>query len=144
MKTCTKCGKEKPSTEFSNNVNCKDGLQQWCRACMSQGASEYIRTHKANDPEYLRKFKIRHMASARKCKYGLTPIQYDQMVEDQKGVCKICGKENKDVKALAVDHDHITGKVRGLLCRTCNTKLNVVEDIEFNQKAFAYLLESSK
>src|SRR5438105_9932161 len=59
-----------------------------------------------------------------KKKFGITQAEYDQMFEEQDGVCKICRKPESRICRgilcrLAVDHDHKTGKVRGLLCSKC-------------------------
>src|SRR5581483_6875112 len=51
-------------------------------------------------------------------KYGLTPEQYRAMLTDQRGCCKICGRVFK--RTPNIDHDHATGRVRGLLCFICN------------------------
>ena len=79
-------------------------------------------------------------------KYNLTLEQYDLMFEEQGGVCAICGKsqgiyhwKNGTPYRLCVDHDHSTGRVRGLLCTGCNSKLGVIEDAAFNEKAKKYL-----
>ncbi len=85
-------------------------------------------------------------ASVLKCQYGLTLKDYDLMFEAQQGLCAICGRVETSrnqwgLKALAVDHDHKTGKVRGLLCSHCNTKLGHLEDLEFITKARIYLNE---
>src|SRR5438445_9289465 len=58
----------------------------------------------------------------------LSKEEYDAMSEYQRGVCAICGKEPTDGERLAVDHDHATGRVRGLLCRGCNTGLGHFTD----------------
>lgn len=58
--------------------------------------------------------------------YGLTPEQYDALMEHQGGCCAIC--EGKRRYRLNVDHDHTTGLVRGLLCRRCNKFLRDVQD----------------
>lgn len=58
--------------------------------------------------------------AAKKHNYGITREQYNQMLEDQNYCCAICGKQNNN---LYVDHDHETGKVRGLLCSYCNRSL---------------------
>lgn len=53
---------------------------------------------------------------------------YERILLMQLGKCKICRQDRpKDVKEFAVDHDHSSGKVRGLLCQGCNTKVGVVE-----------------
>lgn len=69
----------------------------------------------------------------RLAKYGLTPDEYDAMVEEQDGRCAICGEQRK----LSVDHCHETGRVRGLLCVPCNGWLGFVE--KYLPQAQAYL-----
>lgn len=70
----------------------------------------------------------------RKQRYGLTDGQYQEMLDSQQGVCSVCRKpetskhRSGNVASLSVDHDHVTGKVRGLLCRNCNTALGLVSD----------------
>lgn len=54
-------------------------------------------------------------------RYGITPEDYIFLFEAQGGVCAICGNENTGGRNLCVDHNHETGKVRGLLCTSCNT-----------------------
>ena len=72
--------------------------------------------------------------------YGLTREEYDQMVEDQGGKCAICGSFGNSRKSLAVDHDHRTGKVRGLLCEHCNNGLGCfLDDVRLLIKAIKYL-----
>lgn len=61
-------------------------------------------------------------------KFGLTPEQYDGRLKAQKGRCAICGRIPPIGRRLAVDHDHKTGKVRGLLCGQCNVALGLFED----------------
>jgi hypothetical protein len=71
-------------------------------------------------------------------KFGITLVQYNQMLADQGGVCAICGKAPKQYH-LAVDHSHITGKVRMLLCLPCNKVLGYLENATWLAKAWAYL-----
>lgn len=73
-------------------------------------------------------------------KFGLTLEQYEDMLTAQGGVCKICRQPERTKRRLAVDHNHTTGKVRGLLCAQCNTRLGHLES-EFYVKALAYLKE---
>lgn len=64
-----------------------------------------------------------------KAKFGITPEDYDVMLRKQHGKCAVCRQPEKVVgKSLAVDHDHNTGKVRGLLCGSCNQLLGIFED----------------
>lgn len=61
-------------------------------------------------------------------KFGITPDEYDQMLEAQGGVCAICASTCATGRRLAVDHDHRTGAVRGLLCFRCNVALGKFDD----------------
>lgn len=74
---------------------------------------------KANAIPY-EKRKAAARKSELKAKYGITPEQYERISAEQGGVCFIC-QAKPEGKALAVDHDHQTGAVRGLLCSNCNT-----------------------
>ena len=73
--------------------------------------------------------------------YGLTIEQYENMVKDQKGLCLICERHASACRQrLNVDHDHITGKIRGLLCGPCNAALGIFQDdVENLKRAVAYL-----
>ncbi len=71
------------------------------------------------------------MSSTRKYKlaqYGITPEEYDQRLSEQKGVCAICFEPCSSGRALAVDHDHASGEVHGLLCTKCNLGLGFLND----------------
>lgn len=73
--------------------------------------------------------------------FKLTVEEYEDILNKQNGVCKICERPPKN-KRLAVDHNHSTGKRRGLLCGPCNTALSHVEhESNFSQKALVYLEE---
>jgi hypothetical protein len=73
----------------------------------------------------------------RKYKYGVTDDVFNTMLAAQNGLCAICGKPETSlgrtgrVKPLSIDHDHATGKVRGLLCHGCNIRLGWYEQQEF-------------
>ena len=92
--------------------------------------------YKRNHPE-----KIKASSEKSKlAKYGIDRARYQLMFAEQKGVCKLCGKPEKKIRKLAVDHCHTTGKVRGLLCMECNTGLGKFKDnTEVLARAIAYL-----
>lgn len=70
-------------------------------------------------------------------KYGLTAEVYWKMVEDSKGLCESCGES---MEKICVDHDHQTGKVRGLICHPCNVSIGLMKDDPFRlEKAAQYL-----
>jgi hypothetical protein len=73
-------------------------------------------------------------------KYGLTPEQYDQKYYEQNGRCAICSRHQSESKRnFHIDHDHLTGKVRALLCGVCNPRLGIIENKDFVEKAMEYL-----
>jgi hypothetical protein len=145
-KVCRVCGKRKPVDEFYRASGCVDGRRGDCRSCfqaaardrkeanpeLKQVARERTQRWREDNPERyaenLRRFKASGgmKKSLRKwhlrTKYGITPEQYDEMLERQGGGCAICGKPPGDI-ALHVDHCHETGRVRGLLCFSCNAGL---------------------
>lgn len=82
-------------------------------------------------------------------RFNLTLDQYKNMLSEQSNVCKICMKpeigidpRNNKIKRLSIDHNHNTGKVRGLLCQKCNTMIGFFnEDINILKNAIKYLEE---
>lgn len=120
MKCCTRCGVSKEPDAFHRNATRRDGLSAWCKGC----------TAEANDtPEQRERWRRRRLL-----RFGITPEEYDELVAAQDGRCAACGAvetamgNHGSVKALAVDHDHVTGQVRGLLCQACNTALGQLAD----------------
>jgi hypothetical protein len=100
--------------------------------------AEYMREYDKRKPEkkrlYRKNYRENHKANQLKAKYGITVEDYQSMFDSQGGVCKLCGMEETTkiskgdgVRSLAVDHDHNTGKVRGLLCHQCNVVLGQYE-----------------
>ena len=136
MRICTKCKREYPATgdHFPPNKKSSDGLSSWCRECgrklnkawrtSKKGKSKYKAINKRYEKTKKGKALIRAMNL--KYNYGITLAQYDEMFNDQNGVCAICGLPSISHR-LSVDHDHKTGKVRGLLCHPCNMSLGVYE-----------------
>lgn len=74
----------------------------------------------ANDPIYRAKISLH--------KYGITPEQYNSMLQAQGGVCAICKLPCKTYERLGVDHCHETKKIRGLLCLECNRGIGALKD----------------
>lgn len=89
-----------------------------------------------NNPEQRKKYT----RNARIRAYGISPERYKEMLEEQGNRCALCEKGNK--RAMAIDHDHKTGKVRRLLCDACNLLLGSIEKdsfIDFHEKALKYI-----
>src|SRR3990167_11448409 len=72
--------------------------------------------------------------------YGIGHREFMRMLAEQNERCEIC-KKHIGENETAVDHDHVTGKVRGLLCRPCNLKLPVIEDKCYTVSAQTYLVK---
>ena len=74
------------------------------------------------NPDYARRWNLQRF-------YGITLEQYNEMLESQKGRCAVCHVlPSTQVRAFAVDHDHSTGRVRGILCQNCNWILGKAKD----------------
>lgn len=81
-----------------------------------------------------------------KRQYGITIEEYERMIVEQNNLCAICGKEETEKYGkLAIDHDHNTGIVRGLLCHKCNRGLGCFDESEYIlSNAIKYLLKNRK
>jgi recombination endonuclease VII len=80
-----------------------------------------------------------------KKKYGLTVDSFNALVASQKGACAICQKQMTATRDQHVDHDHKTGKIRGVLCASCNHLLGNARDrVDVLERAICYLLENSQ
>jgi len=77
--------------------------------------------------------------------YGLSVIEFDIMFSNQSGMCAICGTTEWGSHGVCVDHSHITGKVRGLVCLKCNTALGMIgDDPKVAQALVNYLKRNGK
>lgn len=120
MLTCTKCGQSKPEGEFYPSSRYKSGYNTWCKECCLAANREYHQSGR----------RVRN----RWRKYGLSDEEFSSLGD----VCAICGV---DVPKLDIDHDHSTGRVRGLLCRPCNSGLGMFNDDPERLRAAAEYLE---
>ncbi len=112
---------------------------------------EQSKNWKKQNPEkvkiYKRKSRINNPLQGRKDRlkiFNLTLEDYDKMLLKQNYVCAICLKPETvkwrgTLKSLAVDHNHETGEIRGLLCTRCNTEVGVVENKQIRLKVETYL-----
>lgn len=134
LKPCSKCGELKPKSEYYEKGNC-------CKSCAREYAKkrrsslsreverEKERIRKANwRTQHPEKAKSKNTKTKLKIKYSLNIAEYEKMLAAQGGVCAICGGVNENGSRLSVDHDHKTGKVRGLLCSKCNSGIGFFRD----------------
>lgn len=138
---CRKCGIDKEENDF---YDLSKGIV--CKECWKERSLEYYYAHKdrykENKKRYYLDKKDYHREDRFKRAYGISLDEYNIFLENQGGVCAICGQPEKDSKKtyLSVDHDHETGKVRGLLCSDCNRGLGSFKDSpDLLDKAKAYL-----
>jgi hypothetical protein len=96
--------------------------------------SAYNKAAYSRNPE---KYKFLNLRS----KYGISQEDYNAILVKQGGVCAICGQANWNGSGPHVDHDHVTGQVRGLLCNYCNPALGMVHDDPKIARAIAVYLE---
>lgn len=125
IKKCRDCKEDRKWNEFYPCKTTKDHKRPECKFC-----------HKIKRDSYAE----RHHWVGLERNYGVTQEQYEKMYVAQNGVCAICEKINLDGKRLFVDHDHSSGKVRGLLCLGCNMAIGVFEkDISLFYRAADYV-----
>lgn len=138
---CRKCGQVKPISDFPIRRDGNPRPRYGCKACHAA----YMRAYNAK-PENAAKDRAR--ATARherlpderkntklRLSFGITLEEYREMEAAQGGLCAICGQPEPSFdkrtgrrRDLAVDHDHKTGKVRGLLCGHCNRAIGLVAE----------------
>lgn len=138
---CTRCKEIKPFEEFVKRGPKRGGYGTECKACKRVRSSE---EYHASPIE-----QARIRGKNLKKNFGITLEEYNAMLTLQNGLCAVCRKEEtridprrRIVSSLAVDHDHTTGAIRGLLCYTCNMALGFLqEDPDRIQSLLAYLLK---
>ncbi len=150
-KQCSKCKQVKPLTEFAINSAKSNGLRSECRICNRELGKKHYYAHRLKRIAKTRRWLAKNPERAKqisfksRCKkFGLTPEEYNRLCAAQNGVCAICHQKELSVvgKRLAIDHNHITGKIRGLLCQRCNHFIGLAaEDITRLTEAIAYLVK---
>lgn len=98
--------------------------------------SAYMRKYNAEHPKSQEQ-KDQAISRSMKMNYGIDIHQYRQMLSEQKGLCKLCGKPPRK-RRLVIDHCHKTGKIRGLLCNGCNRSLALLDNPELLRQAIKY------
>lgn len=134
-KTCRDCRIEKPISAFgfSRSADSPHGFyyRTYCSSCGAERSRIYGANNKHRRNERLKTWRRENPDKARlndfrkrlRHKYNMSPAQLDQLLQAQGGKCWICQEE----KRLVIDHNHETGRVRGLLCPICNTLLGRIE-----------------
>lgn len=146
---CTRCKTWKAADKFKANPKASTGLDCWCRDCRAEDARE---RYAANPEKFRASSRKWHHANPEKASasrrrqnlkrlYGMTVDEFDAMLTGQDSRCAICQSGSPKGVNWHVDHDHLTGRVRAILCHPCNVTLgNVNDDPETLLSMAAYLL----
>ncbi len=141
IKKCLQCNIFKPFSSYQGTKITK--LSVYCAECRQTAefkekrrkiASNYYKNNKNKEYERSRKYNLWKI-------YNITIEDFNYLLELQNYSCAICSKSETELnKRLNIDHDHKTGKVRGLLCSNCNTALGLLYDNpELISKSLAYI-----
>jgi hypothetical protein len=145
---CTKCKQPKPHSEFWKDNRKDSGIMGRCKDCKrNQAKSSRIRDiEKHREREKRRYWENKPSEQERhlKRKYGIDLNGYKKLLQTQEGLCAICKPPEPATKKFDVDHCHVTGVVRGLLCTSCNRMLGHSGDKEETLTAAAEYLRSSR
>jgi hypothetical protein len=150
MKKCTKCGEQKPLSEFNKNKSKKDGLGTECKPCAKQNLKKWLSQNPEKQKANKRKWyknnweKARkqsknwrqnnpdryraHMTTSKLKKYNLTLESFEEKKLSQNNKCEICREPLGRGFEVHIDHCHKTNNVRGILCIHCNTLLGRAKD----------------
>lgn len=156
LKVCSKCGEEKPRSEFY--IEKSGRVMSACKKCNARKVLAWRRANRDKDRAYSMRWRRdnpeKALAKSRRWSakharrynleknYGLTVLEVERMLAAQGGRCAICGTTDWRGRNRnpMVDHDHTTGAVRGLLCHMCNFGLGSFRDSsELLEAAAAYL-----
>jgi hypothetical protein len=140
MKICNVCNEPKPLEAFSILKKGAQGRHPACKVCRNRQAKDRYTSKRCEIIQMRREWRKRTGAD-RRLAYGLSLEEFNSMVTSQNGRCAICN-EVPTGRGFHVDHCHLTGKIRGLLCRGCNLALgNMKDDPVRLMTAANYLIE---
>ncbi len=148
MKRCPDCRQDKPLTDFGKDRHNPSGRYGYCRPCTNER-----KRRKYDTPEKVRAKNLRQQ-------YAIEVSEYQRLLTLQGARCAVCGVHESDARksrgrsrtdgsvtasavGLVIDHDHATGRIRGLLCTSCNGGLGLMRDsVSILASALAYLLHA--
>lgn len=133
-KKCGTCNNVMPLASFYNSKLSKDGKGNRCKHCDSLARIAWSTKNPIKQKESTRRRNLIF-------KYGITLEEYDTLLMKQNNKCACCETSSNPERNFSVDHCHITGEVRGLLCSECNRGIGMLGDTaESVKKAYDYLL----
>jgi hypothetical protein len=142
LRSCLLCKVDKDRSEFYRQPRRKDGLFPYCKSCSNSKSAQWRRDNPDASKAIATRGRDRHRITSKAWKmkyfYGITRDQYESMLAAQDGKCAIetCGREIVNAfsalrvplrQIACIDHDHVSGKVRALLCHRCNYVVGCAE-----------------
>lgn len=146
-KYCSGCKALLPLGDFSPDIRRRRGLDHYCRRCLRHRKTPASREKaRIKQQQYLAARKDHYNDKNLYLAHGITREQYNVLYESQRGLCAICSRpettrhQNGRQRNLAVDHDHQTGTIRGLLCGRCNPGIGFFQhNPDYLDRAAMYL-----
>jgi hypothetical protein len=127
---CPRCGDRKALTEFKVMLHKASGRDSYCIPCRRDVNREWAQRNRSKAVASTTAWKRANPMAARLTRYPINVADFKALLAAQGDRCAICRRVPDDPFSLCVDHDHASGKVRGLLCTACNSGLGKLGDSE--------------
>lgn len=153
-KICKSCKQPKFLTEFYKSKSGRLGLSALCKECDKLKTAKWAKEHPEKRKAQRRRAYDKNTDGAKHqylmYNYGISLIEFNKLLDEQHNLCAVCGRpetakhKSGKLMKLAVDHDHKTGQVRGLLCYNCNSGIGRFKDDPDRLRRAANYLEKKK
>ena len=145
-KLCPVCKEVKLVTEFTKSTQRKSGYGTYCKPCDTKRKQAWVKANPKRNKEHMARGRAnyrkntcpkkltalvkKHSHTKKLKRFGITQADFDMLLVKCENACSICKRpiSKLGLRGLAIDHNHTTGKVRGLLCGDCNTGLGLLKD----------------
>lgn len=140
-KQCNKCLEDKDLAEFFSDKNSKDGRYSVCKKCKNAKTAEWRAKNRKRCADIAREWRKKNVEKDRwyntvrylRTRYKITPERYKELLDEHNHKCAICGglesRNRRGIRMkLCIDHCHKTGKIRGILCSSCNSAIGYLRD----------------
>jgi hypothetical protein len=146
-KLCVRCKETKPLAEFPSQQHRSDGKHSYCRKCVYEYKRQWSKDNREREKAQKRRWYAanpsrRRVQDWKRRGIALAWSDWQAMLTVQHNLCAVCGEpEGKGrMETFALDHDHKTGQIRGILHRRCNVALGLMQDdSELLRRAARYL-----
>ena len=135
MKACSKCKKVLPANNqhFGKDKYSYDNFTHACKKCRAKQYQNWVENNREKERAKNRRKRLKRL--------GFTQELFDLMLEAQDYSCALCQTKDPGINGWQADHDHKTGKARGVLCLRCNIGLGFLEErgLGWSEKAQSYI-----